>query len=231
MNLVGSVALVTGANRGLGLAITDALLAAGAARVYAGARDPDAVPARDGVVPVRLDVTDEVQVADLAAALPDVTLVVNNAGVASASGLLDDRAGEDLRAELEVNLLGPLFVSRAFAPVLAANGGGALANVLSIASWIPAPGLGTYATTKAAAWSLTTTLRVQLAEQGTQVVGLHCGFLDTDMTAGIDAPKTAPADVARALVEGIAAGEDLVLADDVTRAAHAAIFSTDGAIA
>jgi NAD(P)-dependent dehydrogenase (short-subunit alcohol dehydrogenase family) len=223
VNVQGSVALVTGANRGLGRAFARALLDAGAAKVYAGARDVASVT-DTGVIPVALDVTDHDQVARLAAELSDVTIVINNAGVglgATAIGGDDDLASH--RAEFEVNYFGPLVVSRAFAPVLAANGGGALVTMLSALSWVSFPHFGNYSATKSAAWSLTNALRTQLREQGTLVVGVHAGFIDTDLVATVDAPKIAPEDVARQTVEAIAAGREEVLSDDVSRNVKAAL--------
>lgn len=222
LNVEGSVALVTGANRGLGKAFARALLDAGAAKVYAGARDVASVTDPD-VVPVALDVTDHAQVERLATELGDVDIVINNAGVALlATGVGGD--GLDAhRAEFEVNYFGTLAVARAFAPVLARNGGGALVNMLSALSFVSLPLLGNYSATKAAAWSLTNGLRQQLAEQGTLVVGVHAGWIDTDMAAAVDAPKTAPEDVARQTVEAIAAGRTEVLADDTSRGAKASL--------
>ncbi|MCW2992981.1 MAG: short chain dehydrogenase [Conexibacter sp.] len=222
MNVEGSVALVTGANRGLGRAFARALLDAGAAKVYAGARDPASVTDPD-VIPVALDVTDHEQVARVAAELGDVTIVINNAGVGLGAAAV---GGDDLdvhRAEFEVNYFGLLAVSRAFAPVLAANGGGALVNMLSALSWVSFPELGNYSATKSAAWSLTNGLRTQLRSQGTLVVGVHAGYIDTDMAAGVDVPKIAPEEVARQAVAGIAAGAEEVLADEVSRNVKAAL--------
>src|SRR3954451_8099834 len=198
MQLEGSVALVTGANRGLGRAYACALLDAGAAKVYGGARDPSAITDPD-VVPVQLDVTDHERVAQVAAELGDVTIVINNAGVgngAAAVGGDDDLA--DHRAEFEVNYFGLLAVSRAFAPVLARNGGGALVNVLSALSWVAVPKHANYSATKSAAWALTNVLRIQLRSEGTLVTGVHVGYVDTDMASTVDDPKEAPEAVVEA---------------------------------
>jgi NAD(P)-dependent dehydrogenase (short-subunit alcohol dehydrogenase family) len=221
MQVEGAVALVTGANRGLGRAFARALLDAGAAKVYAGARDPGTV-VDPGVVPLRLDVTDPAQVAAAAAEADDVTIVINNAGIALDAPLL----GDDVQAhrdELEVNYFGTLAVARAFAPVLAANGGGALVNMLSALSFVASPRHANYSATKAAAWSLTNNLRTQLRGQGTLVVGVHAGYIDTDMVAAIDDPKIAPEAVATQTVEALAGGREEVLADDVARGAKAAL--------
>jgi NAD(P)-dependent dehydrogenase (short-subunit alcohol dehydrogenase family) len=224
VELNGSVALVTGANRGIGREIAAALLAAGAAKVYAGVRDPTSVT-DERLVPVRIDVTDPASAAAAARELGDVTLVVSNAGVGSPAGHVLDPDGplDGARAELEVNYLGQLNVARAFAPVLAANGGGALVNILSVASWLPSPMLATYAASKAAAWSMTNSLRGVLREQGTLVTGVHFGFADTDLTRGIDAPKLDPADVAAAIVDGIAAGQEEILVDPISEAVKGAL--------
>lgn len=216
MKIQGSVAFVTGANRGLGRSLAAALLARGAAKVYGGARDPKSIDL-PGVIPVKLDVTDPAQVLEAAKLARDATIVINNAGVATATSVLGADAADRLRQELETNLFGPLAVSRAFAPILANNGGGALVNVLSIVSWLGSKQLGTYASTKAAAWSLTNSLRNELRDQGTQVVGVHVGFMETDMAAGFGGPKTQPDDVAARTLAAIEAGELEVLADEASQ--------------
>jgi NAD(P)-dependent dehydrogenase (short-subunit alcohol dehydrogenase family) len=215
VKIQNSVAFVTGANRGLGLAFTQALLAAGASKVYAAARDSASVK-QAGVVPVRLDVTDAEQVASAAAALGDVTLVINNAGILRASGFLGENGVEALRAELETNFFGPVHVSRAFAPILARNGGGAIVNVLSALSWVAFPSSSTYSASKAAAWSFSNGLRNELRAQGTQVLALHVGYMDTDMVRGVAAPKSKPEDVVKQVLEGLEAGKSEVLADEVS---------------
>jgi NAD(P)-dependent dehydrogenase (short-subunit alcohol dehydrogenase family) len=217
MKLKNAVVFVTGANRGLGRAFAQAALAAGAAKVYAAARDPASVDL-PGVVPIALDVTDAAQVASAAAQCADVTLLINNAGISRQSSLLG--AGDGMaaaRAELETNFFGPWALTRAFAPALQANGGGAVLNVLSVLSWVTLPPVATYSASKAAAWSLSNGLRNELKAQGTQVTSLHVGYMDTDMTRGLEAPKASPADVARLALEGIEAGAFEVLADDVSR--------------
>ena len=216
MNVEGSVALVTGANRGLGEAFTRLLLDNGAAKVYGGARDPGSITV-PGVVPVALDITSPDDVAAAAALAHDVTLVINNAGISTGTGVLADDALAGGRLEFETNVFGPLAVSRAFAPVLAANGGGAIVNVLSVLSWLAMPPAAMYSASKAAAWSLTNSLRVELAPQGTLVVGVHVGFMDTDMAAHVDAPKVSPESVAEATLEALRDGRPEVLADDTSR--------------
>lgn len=217
MKIKDSIALVTGANRGLGLAYATALLAAGARKVYAGARDPSTVPALQGLVPVKLDVNDAADIAAAAAACADVDLVINNAGIIGSEPLLGDRGVDALREVLDTNLYGVLAVSRAFAPVLRANGGGALVNMLSALSWASLPGTSAYSVSKAAAWALGNGLRNELRGQGTQVVGVHAGYIDTDMVKDVDSPKSRPEDIARAVLAGIEAGASEVLADDTAR--------------
>src|ERR1700728_1620943 len=160
MKVAGSIALVTGANRGLGLAFAKALVERGAEKVYAAARNPEAVTLT-GVVPLKLNVTSDEDVVAAVGAAGDVNLLVTNAGVARAGGFLADGAIEASREQLEVNFIGPLRMARAFAPVLAKNGGGAIINVLSVASWMNGPGLATYGASKSAAWALTNGLRIE----------------------------------------------------------------------
>lgn len=216
MKIENSVALVTGANRGLGLAFTRALRAAGARKIYGAARDAASIT-EPGVQPLQLDVTRPDSVAAAAKLAGDVDLVINNAGIARGGDLLDEAVLATLEAELATNLLGPLHVARAFAPILARNGGGAIANVLSVLSWIASPSLPTYSVSKAAAWSLTNGLRHALRGQGTQLVGVHVGYIDTDLAAHVTGPKSAPDDVARAVLAGIAAGKEEVVVDEVSR--------------
>lgn len=222
LTVEGSVALVTGANRGLGKAFARALLDAGAAKVYAGARDVSTITDPD-VVSVALDVTDHAQVAKVAAELGDVQIVINNAGVASWLSAVEGEDLDPFRAEFEVNYFGLVAVARAFAPVVGRNGGGAIVNMLSALSWATFEQTANYSATKAAAWAYTNGLRHSLAEQGTLVVGVHAGYIDTDMVAAVNAPKITPEDVARQTVEAIAAGRDEVLADDTSRGAKARI--------
>lgn len=224
MQIANAVVLVTGANRGIGLAFARAALARGARRVYAAARDPDTVEL-DGVVPVRLDVTEPEQVQRVARECGDVTLLINNAGIAATGGFLADADLASSRRHLETNFFGPLRMTQAFAPVLAANGGGAVLNVLSIVSWINRPLLGVYGASKSAAWALTNGLRHELLGQGTQVTALHMGFVDTDLTRGIDAPKATPDAIVRLAYDGLEAGLAEVLADDATRQLKASLSS------
>jgi NAD(P)-dependent dehydrogenase (short-subunit alcohol dehydrogenase family) len=216
MKIKDSVAFVTGANRGLGLALVHELLARGASKVYAGVRDPASIKL-PGVVAVKLDVTNAADVAAAAAQCGDVTLLINNAGIAKFTSYLDPAAIDTARDILDANFLGPIRMSQAFTPVLAANGGGAIVNVLSVASWVNSPELSLYAASKSAAWGFTNGLRTSLRAQGTQVLGLHVGFMDTDMTHGFDFAKVSPQDVAVQTLAGVESGLEEVLADDITR--------------
>jgi len=215
MRIQNAVALVTGANRGIGLAFTRELLARGALKVYAGARDPSTITL-PGVEAVRLDVTKPDEIAAAAARLGDVTLLINNAGVGAAGGFLAPDSEEVTRRLLETNFFGMLRMAKAFAPILGANGGGALLNVLSVASWLNNGFLSAYATTKAAAWSLTNSLRYELASQHTQVMALHMAFVDTDLARGIDQPKVTAEEIVKVALDGLEAGLEEVLADDRT---------------
>ena len=219
MKVAGSVALVSGANRGLGLAFAKALVERGATKVYAAARKPEAVTLK-GVVPLKLDVTSDKDVVAAASAARDVNLLINNAGIARPGGFLAEGAVEAAREQFETNFVGPLRMARAFAPVLAKNGGGAIINVLSVASWMNGPMLATYGASKSAAWALTNGLRIELAPQATQVVGLHAGFIDTDLARNVDAAKSSPEDIVRTTLDALERGEGQVLADEVSRLVH-----------
>ncbi|GGP20741.1 SDR family oxidoreductase [Silvimonas iriomotensis] len=227
MKLENAVVLVTGANRGIGLAFAKAALARGARKVYAAARDPASITL-EGVIPVKLDVTSDSDVAALAAELKDVTVLINNAGIAQMNGFLDDNAMESARAQMETNYFGPLRLARAFAGTLAHHGGGAILNVLSVVSWISSPMMGGYSASKSAAWSLTNGLRHALRAQGTQVVGLHMGYVDTDLTQGIDAPKTSAEVIVTRALDALEAGEDEALGDEITAQVKAGLSATPG---
>jgi NAD(P)-dependent dehydrogenase (short-subunit alcohol dehydrogenase family) len=221
MQIAGATALVTGANRGLGRHLAAQLIDRGAT-VYAGARSPESVDLA-GAIPVRIDITDPDSVAEAAERVRGLTLLVNNAGVASGASFLGG-ALEDIRLDMDTNYYGTLAVTRAFAPQLAAaRGGSGVLNVLSVLSWISLPGFGGYSAAKSAAWSLTNSLRSELAPQGTQVTALHVAFVDTDMARNVTAPKADPADVARLALDGVEAGLEEVLADDVTRRVQAGL--------
>jgi NAD(P)-dependent dehydrogenase (short-subunit alcohol dehydrogenase family) len=219
VNIKGSTVVVTGGQRGLGKAIVDEFLQRGAAKVYATARAPK--PSDDPrVVSVELDVTKPDSVAALASTASDADIVINNAGIIGASKLLGSDI-EEVRTVFETNYFGALRVAKAFAPILADNGGGALANTLSILSWVA--GFGGYGDSKAALWAATNSLRIELEKQGTLVTGVHLSFTETDMTSGFDVPKNDPRQVARQIVDGIERGDAEVLADDDTRYMKAAL--------
>jgi NAD(P)-dependent dehydrogenase (short-subunit alcohol dehydrogenase family) len=220
MQIEGSTALVTGANRGLGRHFAAELLARGA-RVYAAARNPGSVDL-PGVIPIALDVTDAASVAAAAAATGDVSLLINNAGSSTGASLLSGPMA-DIQLEMDTHFFGTLAVTRAFAPQLAASGGGAVLNVLSGLSWISFPGSGAYCAAKSAQWSLTNALRQELAAFGTQVTALHVGYMDTDMTRQVDAPKSDPAVVAKLALDELAQGSVEVLADEVSRRLQAGL--------
>lgn len=232
MKIKGSTAFVSGANRGLGLAYTKALLAAGARKVYGGARDPSTITL-PGVTPVKLDVTSAEDIAAAVALCGDVDLLINNAGITARGESTLSGSGVDVLRELmETNLYGVLAVSRGFAPVLGANGSGALVNMLSVLSWISLPGTSLYPITKAAAWSLTNALRNELSSQGTQVVGVHAGLIETDMIKGFPStsmPRSRPEDIAAAVIKGIEAGDSEVIADDTSRSVKTGFSATPSA--
>lgn len=229
MKIEGSVALVTGANRGLGRHFTEQLLARGAAKVYAAARHPDSV-ALDGVVPLRIDLTDQASIDAAAEVASDVTLLVNNAGVYTAGGILSAPMAE-IHAEMDTNFYGTLAVTRAFAPHLIANGPAAILNVLSVLAWVHPIGFGAYAAAKAAAWAQTDAVREELASHGVDVTALHVGFMNTDMVAGIDAPKEDPGVVAALALDGVESGLIEVLADQLSRDVKAQLSADRGAVA
>ncbi|MEM6105519.1 SDR family oxidoreductase [Mycobacterium sp. 050272] len=219
VNIKGSTVVVTGGQRGLGKAIVEEFLRQGAAKVYATARTPK--PSTDPrVVSVALDVTKADSVAALAITAADADIVVNNAGILGAAKLLTSDVDE-VRDVFETNYFGALRVAQAFAPILAENGGGALVDISSILAWVG--GFGGYGDSKAAIWSLTNSLRVELEKQGTLVTSVHLAYTDTDMTTGFDVPKNDPQDVARQIVDGIRDGEAEVLADESSRQAKAAL--------
>ncbi|GAA4587844.1 SDR family oxidoreductase [Planotetraspora phitsanulokensis] len=215
----GAAVLVTGGQRGLGEAFAAEFLNFGAAKVYATARVP--APAGDArIEPVALDVTDEAAVAALARCARDVSIVVNNAGLPARGSIMAEPVA-NVQAVFDTNVFGPLRVARHFAPVLAANGGGAMVNIHSALSW--AAGAGAYGASKAALWSVTNALRVELARHGTQVLGVHLGYTDTDMTSSLAVVKNDPRQVARDVLVALSEGRTEVLADDVSRRFKAAL--------
>lgn len=226
MKLQNQIALVTGANRGIGKEIVGKLLEAGVAKVYAGARDTASLsnaialdPER--VSPLQIDVTEAAQVNALAAQAPDVTLLVNNAGVLDFGGLIDAESSA-LERNFSVNFSGALNMTRAFAPVIEHNGGGAVVNMLTLVALASMPGLAIYNASKAAAWSMTQSLRAELAARRIAVFGVFPGAVDTDMLAGVEMPKTAPADVANAIVAGLAADSEDIFPDPMSAQMYAA---------
>lgn len=232
IRLEGITALVTGANRGLGAALVDALLARGAARVYAGARQVDALQdlvARSNgrVVPLALDVTRPDDIAAAADVATDVSLLVNNAGVvAHMFGSFGDPAWiAAARQEYEVNVIGPLALTQAFAPILAGNGSGAVVNLASVASFVAFPPAFTYAAAKSATHSITQATRSFLREQGTFVAGVYPGPVDTDMASSLPFEKSSPADVANAILDGVLAGVEDILPDPMSQQMGAVYYS------
>jgi NAD(P)-dependent dehydrogenase (short-subunit alcohol dehydrogenase family) len=212
-------ALVTGANRGLGRRFAVDLVARGA-KVYAGARRPETVDI-PGVIPVALDITDPESVRRAAEIASDVNVLVNNAGVSTQSNLLSG-AMADIRLEMETHFFGTLQVTRAFAPIIEGNGGGAILNVLSVLSWAHAAKFGAYAAAKAAGWAMTDALREELAPRGVHVAALHVGFMDTDMAEFVSPEqKLDPAVVAEQALDGLFAGQPEILADELSRTVKA----------
>jgi NAD(P)-dependent dehydrogenase (short-subunit alcohol dehydrogenase family) len=228
MKVSGSIALVTGANRGLGRALVSAFREAGCTKVYAAARQTEGL-ASDGVVePIQLDITNTEHVVSAAAKCRDVNILINNAGVAGFTPVLGAPTMANARLEMETNYFGTLAMCRAFAPVLKRNGGGALVNVLSVTSWFNAPMQGTYCVSKAAESSLTKAVRFELRAQGTLVVGVYAGYIDTDMAAGMagsqEFAKSSPAEVATRVIGGIEDGTEEVLTDERARAVYSALL-------
>jgi NAD(P)-dependent dehydrogenase (short-subunit alcohol dehydrogenase family) len=212
VNLEGCVALVTGANRGLGKGLAEGLLAAGARKVYAGVRAPQATTP-PGTTPIRLDVTSANDVQLAAEACGDVTLLVNNAGILLAHNALDSGAEDALRDELNVNVFGVMRMARALAPILNRNGGGAMVNVLSVVSWFVTPVNATYCASKHAALAITDALRTELRSQNTHVHAVYAGFIDTDMATKATGSKTSVGDIVARTLDGIRSNSDHILAD------------------
>ena len=228
MKISGSTALVTGANRGLGKALVEALRIAGAKKIYAAARNPADISADAVVQPLAIAITNISQVDGAAGHCGDVTLLINNAGIARFTSALAVPTMENARLEMETNYFGTLAMCRAFAPILKKNGGGALVNMLSVVSFFNAPMQGTYSASKAAEWSLTKDVRFELRAQGTRVTGVYAGYIDTDMTAGLNAPKTSAADIAACILAGIESGAEEVLADERARSVYEQLRKDEG---
>ncbi|MFC3492630.1 SDR family oxidoreductase [Glycomyces rhizosphaerae] len=218
--LNGAVVLVTGANGGIGTHFVHDALARGASKVYATARNPR-VWDDERVVPLALDVTDPASIRFAVEAAPDVTVLINNAGILPSSAGILEHTEAEIRANIETNLFGPLFLARAFAPILVAKEHAAIIDIHSATSWFALGGI--YSASKAALWSATNSLRLELAPQGVHVVGVHVGYVDTQMAAHTADPKTAPADLVRTVFDGLEAGEYEVLADETSRQVKAAL--------
>lgn len=221
MSLHQTIALVSGANRGIGKALVEDLLSRGAKRVYAGARNPNSlselVAASGGrVVPLKLDIRDHAQVAQAAKQAGDVTLLINNAGRAAFGTILESPEAE-VEADMLTNYFGTLSMLRSFVPVIQANGGGAVANLLSVVSLASMPGAAGYSASKAALWSLTMALRENLRNRKVTVHGIYPGPVDTDMARSLKADKATPASVAAAILDGIAAGDEDIFPDPMAR--------------
>ncbi|MCC8980375.1 SDR family oxidoreductase [Bradyrhizobium acaciae] len=216
MDIKNATVFITGANRGLGLAFAREARRRGAAKVYAGMRKTDGFN-EPGVIPVKIDVTDPASIAAAAALAADTTILINNAGIAA---LIDGPLSADVAAQsarmFDTNYYGVVRVTQAFEPILSTKPNAAIINVLSDIVWLPRPILAPYAASKAAAWSYTNQLRFHLRERGVQVLGLHVGFVDTDLTNGIDVPKASPEDVVRQTYDALAAGKSEVMADKGT---------------
>lgn len=220
MNIRNSVVLVTGANRGIGRAFVESLLDRGASHVYAGARrlsDLDWTRSLDSsrITPIELDVTLPASIESAAAQIPGISLLINNAGVLDFGSVLDAPL-DAFRRNLDVNFYGPLQTSRAFAPALAANHG-AVVNVLTVVALASMPSFGVYNASKSAAWSLTQSLRADLARRGVKVFAVFPGPVDTDMARGIEMSKATPLSVANEVLDGIEAGAEDIFPDPVSK--------------
>jgi len=222
MKIQGSVAVVTGANRGIGKAYVEALVQAGARRIYATARSIDTIHdvvaiAPERIVPVTLDVTNPEQVNLLAQTAQDATLLINNAGVLGSGGLFAPNSVETAQWEMNTNYFGTLSMIRAFAPILRRNGGGTIVNLLSIVSVVNAPVFSSYSASKAALYSLTQGIRAELAQQGTQVIGVFPGPVDTAMAETIPMDKIAPSEIAQATLQAVEQGIEDLYPDPVSQ--------------
>ena len=235
MKVKGSIVLITGANRGIGKGFAEEFLKAGAKRIYLGVRDLKSVSefikqAPEKLFPLVLDVTNPEQIRKAADRARDLTILVNNAGVLYGGSLFDKRRIENARLEMETNYFGPLFMARVFVPILKANGGGALVNISSIAGLVAFPGIPTYCASKAAVYFLSEEERMELAAQGTQVMSVHPGPVDTDMARGFDLPKVSPNHVGQELIRALEAGETMLLPDPYSKEVYA-LFRKDPRLA
>lgn len=212
----GSIVLITGANGAIAQALIAALTARGAAKIYAAARDVSGLAASDRLVPLKLDVSSDDDVKKAAAVAGDVTLLINNAGINHNTSFMTAPDLAKAAEEIEANYLGPLRVTRAFAPALIANRGAVL-NLLTILARVNLPFMGSYCASKAAALSLTQGLRGELAPQGVHVAGALPGAVDTRMTAGLSIPKMTPAEAATEILDGYEAGEEDIYVGEMAR--------------
>ncbi|ULL16978.1 SDR family NAD(P)-dependent oxidoreductase [Paenibacillus sp. H1-7] len=214
MNISNQIALVSGANRGFGKYMALELLARGA-KVYAGARNPEAIDI-PGAIPVQLDITNPESVRKAAEAARDVTLLINNAGSSTGASLYTGKL-DDIHLEFNTHVFGTLSMIRTFAPIIEKNGGGTILNILSVLSWLSVNNAGAYSAAKSAEWGMTNGLRLDLAPKNIRVAGLHVGYMDTDMTTRIQAPKSDPKDIARIAIDGIAADLYEIVADELSQ--------------
>jgi NAD(P)-dependent dehydrogenase (short-subunit alcohol dehydrogenase family) len=214
MKISEQIVFVTGANRGLGRHLTLELLSRGA-KVYAGARNPESIDI-PGVIPVKLDITNPQEVAAAAKVAKDITLLINNAGSSTGASLLDGDL-DQIQLEFNTHFFGTLSMVRTFAPILANNNGGTILNILSALSWVSSGTAGAYTAAKAAEWALTNDLRLNLYPQNVRVAGLHVGFMETDMTSGLEVPKSDPADIAKIAIDGIESDSFEIVADNTSR--------------
>ncbi len=231
----GKTILVTGANRGIGRAFVVTLLKAGAGKILAAARKPETLNelvanGSGRVKAVRLDITDADQVSAAAADHADVDILINNAGTAALAGFIQADTVEAARADMETNYFGTLNMVRAFAPVLARNGGGLIVNIASIASHVNFPLLGSYSASKAAVHSLTQAVRAELGQSGTKVVGVYPGPVDTDMARALDIDKTSPEDIVAAVLQGIATGNEDIYPDAQAIELHSGLLADPKAV-
>jgi NAD(P)-dependent dehydrogenase (short-subunit alcohol dehydrogenase family) len=220
----GCTALVTGGNRGIGRAFVEELLVGGAAKVYCGARDPEDIPSEllsAGAVGVQLDITDQASVLAAAKTCADATAIINNAGLHGRERLVLTGNPDMAREEMEVNYFGTLNMIRAFAPVLEANGGGAIVNVLSVAGAIPTAFMGGYSPAKSAALFLSIIARAELEPQGTSVTALIVGSVDTRMADHVEGAKEDPRTIAVAGLQAMSRGERILDTDTMAVEARA----------
>lgn len=227
MKISEQVAFVTGANRGFGRHLALELVSRGA-KVYAAARKLESIDI-PGVIPVKLDITNPQEVAEAAATAKDVTILINNAGVSTGASLLDGDLNH-IHLEFNTHFFGTLSMIRSFAPILANNGGGSILNILSALSWLSTGSIGAYSAAKAAEWALTNDLRISLYPQKIRIAGLHVGYMETDMTSSINAPKSNPAEIAKIAIDGIESGSFEILADDSSRMIQSALAGGVAAI-